>query len=250
MSAVADFTEESFRKLLHSLKQHGYRFARYGEAAGDRHVLWRHDVDFSLHRAARLAEIEAEEGVLGTYFLNPRSSFYNLLEPKIVALTRRISSLGHEIGLHFDAEAFGITQWTHATLEQLVTQERELVERILGEPVRTLSWHNPDLSNLMGFDAETVGGLINAYSASLRREYFYGSDSNGYWRFKPMGELIGEGHLRLHLLTHPEWWTPEPLAPSARVDRAILGRARATRRDYDAVLARGGRKNVTDIPAR
>ena len=129
MSAVADFTEESFRKLLHSLEQHGYRFARYGEAAGDRHVLWRHDVDFSLHRAARLAEIEAEEGVLGTYFLNPRSSFYNLLEPKIVALTRRISSLGHEIGLHFDAEAFGITQWTHATLEQLVTQERELVER-------------------------------------------------------------------------------------------------------------------------
>jgi hypothetical protein len=79
----------------------------------------------------------------------------------------------------------------------------------------------------------------------MRRDYVYGSDSNGYWRFKPMGELIAEGHQRLHLLTHPEWWTPEPLPPSERIDRAIMGRARAVRRDYDAALAQGDRRNIT-----
>ena len=131
-SRWAEFTEEAFLELLRQLKTGGYGFARFGEMPTRRHVLWRHDVDFSLHRAARLAEIEAEMGASATYFINPRSSFYSLLEPKIVTLTRRIRSLGHEIGLHFDAEAFGVTHWTDATLKQLVTQERELIEMILG----------------------------------------------------------------------------------------------------------------------
>jgi hypothetical protein len=59
-----------------------------------------------------------------------------------------------------------------------------------------------------------------------------------------MSEVIAEGHARLHLLTHPAWWTPEPMAPSARIDRAILGRARKVRADYGAILAAGGRKNI------
>jgi hypothetical protein len=35
------------------------------------------------------------------------------------------------------------------------------------------------------------------------------------------------------------------MPPSARIDRTIMGRARAIRRDYDAFLVRGGRRNVT-----
>ncbi len=245
MSASDEFTEDGFRTLLRLVKRGGYRFIRFGQAAGDRQALWRHDVDVSVHRAARLAEIEAEEGAVATYFLNPRCSFYSLLEPEIVALTRRIAAAGHEIGLHFDAGAFDVRQWTAETLERAVARERGLIETILEAPVRAMTWHNPDLSNLLDFQEETIGGLINAYSAALRRDYVYGSDSNGYWRFKPMGELIREGHQRLHLLTHPAWWTAEPLPPSERIDRAIMGRARAVRRDYDAGLARGGRKNVT-----
>ena len=92
--------------LLRPLEAGGYGFARYGERPSGRHVLWRHDVDVSMHRAARLAEIEAERGVVATYFVNPRSVFYNLLEPEIEVLLRRIRSLGHEIGLHFDAGAY------------------------------------------------------------------------------------------------------------------------------------------------
>ena len=108
-----------------------------------------------------------------------------------------------------------------------------------------MSWHNPDRSNLLDFDAEVYGGLTSTYSARLRRDYTYCSDSNGYWRFKPMRDVIDQGHDRLHLLTHPAWWTPEPMAPSDRIDRAILGRARKVRVDYDALLASGGRRNVT-----
>lgn len=240
----SEFTEAGFRRLLKALKAADYRFAHYGDKADDRHVIWRHDVDFSMHRAARLAEIEAEEGATATYFVNPHCPFYNLLEPEITRLLDRIRSLGHEIGLHFDPSAYGSATWTAADLQAALSRERSILELLLGAPVKSVSWHDPGASNVLGFDADEICGLFNAYSASLRRDYAYCSDSNGYWRFQPMAEVIAAGHLRLHLLTHPEWWTPEPISPSERIDRAIMGRAQAVRRDYDVQLARGGRLNV------
>ncbi|MBR1156119.1 hypothetical protein [Bradyrhizobium sp. JYMT SZCCT0428] len=246
MTDFTEFTETGFRDLLRLLKSGGYQFARYGEGTCERHVIWRHDVDFSMHRAARLAEIEAEEGVVSTWFLNPRSAFYNLLEPEVEALTHRVLAAGHEVGLHFDGSAYSIKEWTITSLEPAIARERKVLQTILGREIRCLSWHNPDLSNLLSFDSEKLGGLLNAYDGRLRRDYVYCSDSNGYWRFKPMRDIIAQGYPRLHLLTHPEWWTPEPIAPSERIDRAITGRSRRLRSDYDSLLRLGGRLNVTE----
>jgi hypothetical protein len=243
-SAFAEFTEAGLLGILRQLKSAEYRFACYGEQASDRHVIWRHDVDVSMHRAVRVAAIENQEGVVATYFVNPRSQFYSIFEPEIEALLRRILSLGHEVGLHFDASAYGVKVWSDTALEAAVRREQVLLEALLQSPITSLSWHNPDQSNLLDFRAGEIAGLHSAYSGRLRRDYVYCSDSNGYWRFKPMKDIIGEGHDRLHLLTHPDWWTPEAMAPSERIDRAILGRARTIRRDYDMRLARGGRLNV------
>lgn len=243
-SEFAEFTEAGFRTLLQLLKEARYGFARYGEQPDGRHVIWRHDVDMSMHRAARLAEIEREEGVGATYFVNPRSQFYSVFEPEIEALLRRILSLGHEVGLHFDAGAYGVKTWSDTTLEAAVRREQALLETLLQSPIRALSWHNPDQSNLLDFQDETVAGLFNAYSSRLRRDYIYCSDSNGYWRFKPMKQVISESHDRLHLLTHPDVWTPEAMSPSERIERAILGRARRIRSDYDVRLALAGRRNI------
>jgi peptidoglycan/xylan/chitin deacetylase (PgdA/CDA1 family) len=245
LTGYNEFTEAGFRKLLKALKDGEYHFARYGENSATPHVLWRHDVDLSMHRAAKLAVIEREEGVHATYFLNPHSAFYSLLEPSITALARRIAEAGHDLALHFDDSAHAVKKWSAGQLEEAIGKERRLLESILERPIKAVSWHNPDQSNLLGFTDETVGGLINTYSEGLQRDYVYVSDSNGYWRFKSMAEVIAERHARLHLLTHPGWWTPEPMSPSERVDRCLLGRARRVRRDYDAILERGGRRNVT-----
>lgn len=223
----SEFTEQGFRSLLKALKQGGYRFAEYGEPAGEREVIWRHDVDVSIHRAAKLGAIEAEEGVRSTYFINPRSIFYSLAEPQIVRLVRGLAEAGHALGLHFDAEAYATVQWSEDQLEAAVAAERRLMELTIGAPIASMSWHNPGFSNLLDFGGETVAGLVNAYSESYRANYVYCSDSNGYWRFTPMGEVIAKGHSRLHLLTHPEWWTPEPMTPSQRIDRAVNGRTQA-----------------------
>jgi hypothetical protein len=195
----------------------------------------------SVHRAAALAAVEAENGVKATYFFNPRSMCYNLLEPGVAERTRAIIEAGHNIGLHFDAEALGGSTWTREELERAVASERSLLQRIVGYRVLAVSWHNPDMSNLLEFDDDRIAGLHNAYSDKLRKQYAYASDSNGHWRFKPMLEVIEEGHERLQLLTHPEWWTPEPLTVDQRVDRVFLGRARRGLEAYYALLRRGGR---------
>jgi hypothetical protein len=241
-----EFTERGFRNLLRKLQQKDYRFVRLDDRPDVPHVIWRHDVDFSMQRAARIAEIEREEGAIATYFINPRSDFYSILERETLKLVHAITNGGHDIGLHFDARAYGTEVWDTEKLEEALRRERGLLEVILDTPVRTVSWHNPDISNLLDFGDIEIGGLVNAYSEELRKNYVYCSDSNGYWRFKPMGEVIAAGHPRLYLLTHPGWWTPEPMSPSERIDRCLLGRARAVRRSYDALLASGNRTNMRD----
>ncbi len=242
-SNAPEFTEADFRTLIEALKRGGYRFASYGDAPQGRHVLWRHDIDMSVHRAAALAVIEAELGVKATYFFNPRSICYNLLEPAVAEKTRIIIAAGHDIGLHFDAEALGGLSWTRADVELAVSAERQLLETIIGRSVSAVSWHNPDMSNLLAFGEDQFAGLHNAYSQKLRDNYIYASDSNGHWRFKPMLDVIGEDHERLHLLTHPEWWTPTPMTVDQRVDRAFMGRARQGLESYYALLRRGGRNH-------
>lgn len=240
----SEFTVEGYRRLLEQLIEGGYRFTSYGDKADDRHVIWRHDVDVSMHRAVRLAELERDLGATAIYFLNPRSPFYSLLEPDIVGCTRAILEAGHTIGLHFDASAFAGQDWDRQRLDKELASEKQLLERITGQEITSVSWHNPDLCNLLSFEDEALCGMHNAYSARMRSAYTYCSDSNGHWRFRPMPDVIADSPPRLHLLTHPVWWTEAPMAPSEKIDLAILGRARRVRAEYDR-LVRGDEASPT-----
>jgi RimJ/RimL family protein N-acetyltransferase len=244
-AAVADFTEAAYEGLLRLAIDRGYRFARYDDPAIGRYVLWRHDVDVSVHRAERLAAIEREHGIQATYFVDPHCQFYNMLEPGILAKLRNIRDLGHAIGLHFAANAYPAEGWTAALLAERLAAEKALLERFLECPITAFSYHLPEFGDMQRFDGDAIAGMVNAYGRSLRESCVYGSDSNGYWRYRPPADLIRSGkHERLQILTHPEWWTAEPMAPRARIERCVLGRARNTMRFYDDALARDGRLNL------
>src|SRR5947208_11960648 len=98
----ADFTEEHYRAILTATRRR-YSFASFDERPDTPHVLWRHDVDLSPHRALAIARLEADAGVLSTYCVLLHSEFYNLLEAGITERIREIVRLGHRLGLHFDA---------------------------------------------------------------------------------------------------------------------------------------------------
>ena len=169
------------------------------------------------------------------------SRFYNACEPAVVRLLRTILSLGHEIGLHFDASAYcgGI-----AVLEAALTNESNLLSGLLGRPVVCFSIHNPTAQTSVAMTNRIHTGLVNASSPALVKEFNYCSDSNGIWRHRRLVDLVNDSSVkRLYALTHPEWWTTKPLPPRERVQLCIDGRARQVGKDYDIDLAKYGRPN-------
>jgi hypothetical protein len=237
-NSYAQFTEDGYRELVRLAKER-YSFASFRDfrdaPAGS--VLWRHDLDFSVHRALALARIEAEQGVRATYFLLLHSAFYNALEGEVTARVRKILAADHELGLHFDPRFY-----ESRDLDAALARERALLEELFDPEVRAFSLHNPDVA---GWDdgRDEVAGMVNSYGTYLREHYGYASDSNGYWRFAPLHEVLASGeHDRLQVLTHPEWWVPEPMSPRDRVARAVDGRAARQKARYEEVMKAMGRQ--------
>lgn len=243
----ADFTRENYRRLLR-LAATQYVFRTFTEFdRQERFVIWRHDVDFSMHAALKLAQIEAEEHVQATYLVDFHSEFYNLLEREVSDCVRAIASLGHALGVHFDTHYYDVRR--ESELEPLLARERRIGEDVFGSPFRVFSFHisTPFTQNCRRW---SYAGLVNANADYFQSEVGYCSDSNGYWRFRRLEDLLIEGaDARLQVLTHPEMWQDEVMSPKQRVERCIEGRAMKTRRWYDDVLRRAGRENVDWAPA-
>ena len=236
-----DFTESRYRRIIRAAKDI-YAFEGYGATTTEPHVLWRHDVDLSVHRALQIARIEADEGVKSTYFFLLGGQFYNLFEPAITARARSILELGHELGVHLETSVQAGEG--SAGIVKNLTRERLVLEELLEAPAHSFSFHNPGFGNdALSIDDDEVGGLINTYGRNLRERYRYVSDSNGYWRHESLASVLSSGEPRLHVLTHPGWWQRDALQPRERVRRCLDGRAEAVLREYDETLAKARRQN-------
>lgn len=204
-----EFTHARYRALLRAGLAAGYRFAGFGDIEALRQAagmacLLRHDCDNDLVAAARMAEIEAEEGVSSTYFVMLRSAMYNLLAPPQTALIRRILSRGHRLGLHFDESVIATAPSDRVAAE--VDRERELLGAEFGQAVEVVSFHQPGARILEG---RIRLACVNTYDRNDLAGFHYTSDSNLAFRGGEPGVLFARAaHPRLHILIHPEWWTP------------------------------------------
>lgn len=249
MYNIEDFTEENYRKILNKAKEK-YLFSEFKieniECSSEHMILLRHDIDYSVNRAYRLAMIEREENVKSTYFVHFHSPMYNPLEAGQTRLLKQIAFMGHDIGLHFD-HAFYIDVMQITDDEIMIKKaikEKELLENLIDANVNVVSFHNPEASNTLGIQDAYYAGMVNAYARIIKERFHYCSDSNGYWRFERLSDVIEKGYDRLHILTHPEWWTPEEMSPYDRIRRCVHGRMDANLKEYSDFLQVCGRENV------
>jgi hypothetical protein len=238
-----DFTISHYRELC-VLAVKNYSIASYRDIPfGERFILWRHDIDISLNRALVLAKTERELGIKATYFLNPHSEFYNIAEAGQYKIIKEIIKLGHDIGLHFDSSFFG--DISEEDLNRFVRLEAKYLKLLFNAKPAAFSFHNP-VANTLKFEADTYGGVINCYSKRLKTEVPYCSDSNGYWRFRRLHDVLSDAvDPCLQVLTHPGWWQDKPMPPRQRIFRSVLGRASGIVRTYDEALQQHGRLNQT-----
>lgn len=128
----------------------GYEFLAFDDLSRfeDKKVcLLRHDIDVDLGAALEIAKIEATLGVRSTYFVMLRSPVYNLLGRANTRLLQEILSLGHWLGLHYD-EAF-IPDET-LNVNERITWEAEVVGKIFGVKIGSVSFHQPSDRVLRG----------------------------------------------------------------------------------------------------
>lgn len=237
--STAAFTQMEYRDLLQKTKEQ-YRFCGYDDEDASPAVVLRHDLDTSVHRALAIAEIEAELGIVGHYFLFPRSLYYNLLNPEIKKLVFLILGMGHKMALHFDVSM----EYEATDFHNLLNREKSILEGEFSAPVHAVSFHLAGNFSSRLPKERSICGMFNAYSEHMQKHYKYVSDSNGVWRFDHWNDLINAQKFpRLHVLTHPEWWTPQEMTPRQRLQRSIDGYAKEMGRWYDAITASSGRPN-------
>jgi hypothetical protein len=189
--------------------------------------------------------MEAGLGVQSTFFLLPHSAFYNLFEPEIKNIVLEIKRLGHNFGLHFDPTFYSDMINDVEGFDDILRFEKCVLQKMLLVEIESFSVHNPDLSSVTGLDEDEVAGMINASGRFLQENFSYISDSNGYWRFRRLKDVLeAADDEKLHVLTHPGWWVPRIMSPRLRVSRCINGRARYQHRRYDRILGELGRLNV------
>ncbi len=238
----ADFTLDNYRGLL-KLGKKNYPVGSYSDPGKEgRYIIWRHDVDYSPRAALNMARIEAEEGVRATYFVLLHSEYYNLLDQEATACIREILALGHDLGLHFDGQYYGINN-PEQLAARLQREQRILAEIFEREP-QVFSFHNPTPA-ILAYSDWQYAGLINSYAEYFRTQAGYCSDSNGYWRFRRLEEVLREAkEARLQVLTHPVMWSETMQSPKERIYRCIDAQAARLKISYDQLLEKAGRQNV------
>lgn len=221
--AQMPFTYGAYRDLLRILKERRYEFCGYADWKGaEKPVILRHDIDYDPIAALTMAELEAQEGTRSTYFVLFRTDFYNAFERRNAERLRKIASLGHDIGLHFDETQYDGTEDMPAAIER----EARVLESILDLPVRCVSMHRPSKASL---EADwDVPGIANSYSKEFFQSFEYVSDSRKRWR-KPVLDLIRSDECpQLHILTHPFWYDEVETSLEESLER-FVERARADR---------------------
>jgi len=237
----SDFTLDNYKRIL-SIASRNYSFRFFNEEFIDKSIILRHDLEFSIPTALKMAQIEAEFGIKATYFVQLHSEFYNTLERASIISIKEISNLGHQIGLHFDTHFWNIK--TERQLDKHLLIDKNIIEKYTGFKIKAFSFHNTTEFILSCRRAE-YGGLINVYSDYYRDNYSYISDSLGFWRYERLENWLKEENGEsLQLLVHDGLWQNDVLPPRRRIFKVIDDNANRLKSLYDNYLKKNGKKNI------
>lgn len=251
------FTLRHWRQILEQALGLGFQILPLREAgrlevpaAGRRQMILRHDIDYSLEAALRMATLEQELGVTATYGVLLHSPTYNMGEGEALATVRAIAGLGHEIALHYDLayfEAAGIAP------REGIELEAQWLGRMAGGEIRSVAQHRPGTQGRRAGVREMFGGrLVDAYDEALTRRILYLSDSRRQWREGCVHEHLARA-TQLQLLVHPLWWDAVPGTTRRDVVRAVgASRTRAIEEALERYLCemdRSGAGQREDDPS-
>jgi hypothetical protein len=207
-----------YRKILKTIKK-SRKLMDYKEAlSADEFIILRHDVEFSLERAIKIAEIECEMGVESSYFIQLTNNAYNALSIKNRKLISEMNNMGHKIGLHYHLGGIVDPLKTRDGIRDQI----RIMSEICGITVDRFSIHRPVRE--VYYNAIPIDGIINAYSEKFftlldesmpadeqELEVKYIADSRHRWNYGYPDEETIKKYKKIQLLIHADNWTEQGL---------------------------------------
>jgi hypothetical protein len=224
MDRLPEFSCDDYRLLLGAMRRRGCAFHPIGDlpalTEARNFVCLRHDVDCHPPGALPMAELEAGEGIVATYYIlmtghyNPRS---RMCRPAL----RRLLELGHEIGLHYDLSTYPEAP---AAAAAHLRAEAAALSEIVGAPVRTISCHYPHKGLPDPFRA--TNDFVHCHDPRFTGGMLYVSESSRGWRDENLLRWLhanaDASERGLELLTHPEVWLAGHLRDRIRYMDEVL----------------------------
>ena len=211
------FSYNEYKNIINLIQSHLpiVDFANVKEKT-KKYCVIRHDIEFSMDRAYKLAELESQLGIQSTYTVQLRNNTYNALSAKNIMLLHQIQLLGHKIGLHICPSKIEKDD----IIEEILL-ESDTFEKYYGFKIDRFAFHRPNLRpELLSWYLQ-VPGLINCsdkkyfhyydYLVPDKLDVTYLSDSNHAWSYGHPIDINFDKVQKIQINTHPFSWTENGL---------------------------------------
>ncbi len=213
-----EFTYNEYKTLINTSLEKGYVFSDYVDVDNyEKVIILRHDIDLSPEKALKIAEIEYELGVKSIYFLLLSTNFYNVFSKETSKIISEIIDMGHNIGLHFDEQRYETNSIDQ--IKKHIYREKEILEIALDVKIEAVSMHIPSRRILDSFIE--LDKIVNSYSYKYFKEMKYLSDSLMNWRENPIEAIANNKYDKLHILTHPFWYSNKKESAKNKMEKFI-----------------------------
>jgi hypothetical protein len=189
---ICEFTYKHYTETINEYIKSGYSIINVsdyfeGRVPQGKVMILRHDIDYSIMEAVKMASIENSMGIKSTYYVMLHNHYYNILTPMNLHGILKIQQLGHEVSLHFESKSD-------------FDRDVKILNEILGVQTKTYSWHSPTC-----IPEKIKRNLPSAYDEKLLNEFKYISESCHRWREGCFCNWINKKD-RMYVLTHSLWW--------------------------------------------
>jgi hypothetical protein len=177
-----------------------YEFKFFNEKISKyNNIILRHDVDYHIDYALRIAQLEKNLKIKSTYFFLLRSDFYNLISQESVIKINIIKKLGHEISIHFDTKIY------NRKIKENFFKEKSYFENVFNTRVKVISFHRPQKKYL--YSQKNFFGISHSYQKKYISDIKYVSDSkNNFLHGNPLSSSEFKKNKSMQILIHPIWW--------------------------------------------
>ena len=209
------FNYNEYKNLIEIIRKH-LSIIDFSEVSNNtkRFCVLRHDIEFSIDRALKLATLENEIGIESTYTVQLRNNTYNALSEKNITAIQEIKKLGHKIGLHQNPPIMPKSKLVDYILKDIETLEyyyKFEIDRFAfhrcGSNPQLLEWYVQVPNKINCYDRKFFHYFKGTKPQNLNVLYL--ADSNHQWKYGYPLDFDFSKIDKLQLLTHPFSWTGE-----------------------------------------